>query len=151
MGLCYAAGGPCLDDRDHSRNRRRSVRDQKIQCMDSPQGITVKNATKTLVGVACVALITAWHIMFLPASAQVSVTAKVPGVCGNGVVEPGEQCDAGGSNGSCPAACSGSCTTNSCGGGGGGGGGGGSAAPVAVTQAVFSGKAYPGSTVTILK
>src|SRR3989338_4404775 len=37
------------------------------------------------------------------------------------------------------------------GGGGGGGGGGGSAAPVAVTQAVFSGKAYPGSTVTILK
>ncbi|OGZ02747.1 MAG: hypothetical protein A3G64_00010 [Candidatus Liptonbacteria bacterium RIFCSPLOWO2_12_FULL_60_15] len=63
--------------------------------MDSPQGITVKNATKTLVGVACVALITAWHIMFLPASAQVSVTAKVPGVCGNGIVEIDEQCDPG--------------------------------------------------------
>ena len=118
--------------------------------MDSPQSITTRRAL-TLASISCIALIAAWHIMFLPASAQVSVTANVPGVCGNGVVEPGEQCDAGGSNGSCPAACSGSCTTNSCGGGGGGGGGGGSAAPVAVTQAVFSGKAYPGSTVTILK
>ena len=37
-----------------------------------------------------------------------------PPVCGNGVVESGEACDAGASNGSCPASCSSSCTVNSC-------------------------------------
>ncbi len=36
-------------------------------------------------------------------------------VCGNGIVESGEQCDNGGFNGSCPATCSASCITNSCG------------------------------------
>ncbi len=45
-------------------------------------------------------------------------------VCGNGIVESGEQCDNGASNGACPATCSASCTVNSCGGVGGGGGGG---------------------------
>lgn len=35
-------------------------------------------------------------------------------ICGNGVPEAGEQCDAGGSNGSCPASCSTSCAINSC-------------------------------------
>jgi hypothetical protein len=40
-----------------------------------------------------------------------------PIVCGNGIVESGEACDNGGSNGSCPQTCSTSCTTNSCGGG----------------------------------
>ncbi len=39
------------------------------------------------------------------------------GVCGDGHVDSGEQCDAGGANGSCPAACSSSCTTNVCAGG----------------------------------
>jgi hypothetical protein len=39
------------------------------------------------------------------------------GVCGDGNVDAGEQCDAGGANGSCPAACSNSCTTNVCAGG----------------------------------
>ena len=76
-----------------------------------------------------------------------------PSVCGNGAVESGEQCDAGGSNGSCPATCSTSCATNSCtssnSGGGGGGGGGGYVAPV--TSAIFNGRAYPKSTVTLLK
>ncbi|NTW22865.1 hypothetical protein HGA34_05010, partial [Candidatus Falkowbacteria bacterium] len=37
-------------------------------------------------------------------------------VCGNGVQEAGEQCDSGGGNGACPAACSASCTNNGCGG-----------------------------------
>lgn len=69
-------------------------------------------------------------------------------VCGNGIKESGEQCDAGGSNGSCPVACSNSCATNSCGGGGGGGGSG-YVAPV--TSAIFNGRAYPKSTVTLLK
>ncbi len=35
--------------------------------------------------------------------------------CGNGVVEAGEECDGGGSNGSCPANCSSTCAPNSCG------------------------------------
>jgi hypothetical protein len=35
-------------------------------------------------------------------------------VCGNGITEVGESCDAGGSNGACPAICSNSCTVNVC-------------------------------------
>lgn len=65
-------------------------------------------------------------------------------VCGNGVVESGEQCDAGESNGVCPAACSTSCTANSC-----GGGDNDYVAPE--TSVVFSGRAYPKSAVTLLK
>ncbi len=72
-------------------------------------------------------------------------------VCGNGAVESEEQCDAGGSNGACPATCSTSCTTNSCGGGGGGGGGATYVPPTPTTQVIFTGRAYPKSTVTLLK
>ena len=36
-------------------------------------------------------------------------------VCGNGVIESGEQCDSGVNNGACPRDCSNSCTVNSCG------------------------------------
>ena len=79
----------------------------------------------------------------------VNISAKVEG-CGNGIIEGGEQCDADGSNGPCPATCSTSCTTNSCGGGGGGGGGT-YIPPLVVTQVIFSGRAYPKSTVTLLK
>lgn len=53
-------------------------------------------------------------------------TAYIP-ACGNGILDAGEACDNGGSNGACPATCSASCTSNSCGvtpGGGGPGGGG---------------------------
>lgn len=39
------------------------------------------------------------------------------GACGNGVLEGGEQCDSGQSNGACPQACSSTCTVNSCGSG----------------------------------
>lgn len=50
---------------------------------------------------------------------QTSTISGIPpgGNCGNGVVDPGEQCDKGGANGDCPAVCSTSCATNSCGGG----------------------------------
>ncbi len=47
-----------------------------------------------------------------PLGASCGVTSPI---CGNGVVESGEQCDNGTSNGPCPATCSTSCTTNSCG------------------------------------
>lgn len=46
----------------------------------------------------------------------VTVTSAI---CGNSIIETGEQCDNGASNGACPAACSSACQTNSCGGGGG--------------------------------
>jgi len=88
-----------------------------------------------------------------PAQAGVSISVTVS-ICGNGTIDASEQCDNGGSNGACPAACSSSCTTNSCGGGspGGGGGGGGSYTPPSPeTKVVFSGRAYPKSSVTLLK
>ena len=83
------------------------------------------------------------------ASNQEASTSGTGPVCGNGVVESGEQCDAGGSNAACPAACSASCAINSCGGGGASGGGG-YFAP-SETKVIFSGRAYPGSRVTLLK
>lgn len=52
-------------------------------------------------------------------NASVEVTATIPStapVCGNGVVETGEQCDSGANNGPCPANCSSSCAINNCGG-----------------------------------
>lgn len=92
----------------------------------------------------------------LPSSVTVTVTA-----CGNNIKETGEQCDgtdlngqtcvsrgyAGGGTLSCKA----DCTFNysSCTSGGGGGGGGGGAPPT--TQVIFIGRAYPRSTVTLLK
>lgn len=90
------------------------------------------------------------NFVFAAESATVQATIKIT-VCGNGVVESGEQCDSG-SNGVCPATCSASCTTNSCGGGGGGGGGGGIYIPsTPATSVVFTGRAYPKSAITLLK
>ena len=40
-------------------------------------------------------------------------------VCGDGVLQQGEECDDGSENGECPATCSASCTINSCGNGNG--------------------------------
>lgn len=80
-----------------------------------------------------------------------------PSVCGNGVVEAGESCDYGASNGVCPQACSTSCTTNVCvvvvppGGGGGAAGGGPGGAAASSTSVTFRGRAYPLSRVTVLK
>jgi len=98
-------------------------------------------------------------------AASVNITATVNPVCGNGVLETGEQCDGSNLNGqSCTGlgytggtlSCNSSCTfnTSACtsGGGGGGGGGGGFYTPPAqVTSVIFSGRAYPKSTVTLLK
>lgn len=99
-------------------------------------------------------------------AASVNVTATVDPVCGNGVLESGEQCDGSNLNGkscstqgfsggtlSCNSNCTfntSACTSGSGGGGGGGGGGwGGYIAPA--TGVTFSGRAYPKSTITVLK
>src|SRR3989344_2365521 len=110
--------------------------------------------------------------LFLPltsadaVSTTISATVKIT-VCGDGVVETPEECDGSSLNGascttqgftggslSCSSACefnTSSCTSGGGSGGGGGGGGGGGIISAPSTNAVFSGKAYPGSTVTLLK
>jgi hypothetical protein len=101
-----------------------------------------------------------------------TVTVSETAVCGNGVVNTGEQCDGSNLNGeSCISrgyaggslSCNANCTfnTSSCtsaapassGGGGGGGGGGGSivASSLGNSTVIFSGRAYPKSAVTLLK
>ena len=100
------------------------------------------------------------------AGTEIDATVKIT-VCGDGTVETPEQCDgsnlggascsslgyAGGGTLSCLPACEFNtmqCITGSSGdSGGGGGGGGGGTTPGA--SAVFKGRAYPGSTVTLLK
>ncbi len=94
---------------------------------------------------------------------DVDIVAIVPG-CGDGIAEVGEACDGSDFDGktcvsqgfssgslSCTAACE--LDTSSCvaGGGGGGGGGGGSSGGNGNATIVFEGRAYPGSTITILK
>ena len=50
-------------------------------------------------------------------SQPINVAIVSPPVnCGNNIINAGEQCDTGVNNGSCPRACSNSCTVNSCGG-----------------------------------
>lgn len=104
------------------------------------------------------------------AGAAVTVTARVNGVCGNGTVEWNEQCDGTALNGatcgtrgysggalSCAVNCTynvSACTVSSAstGGGGGGGGGGGEYVPISSSASVtFSGRAFPNSTVTLLR
>jgi len=97
---------------------------------------------------------------FTYASVQEASTAS--SVCGNGVKESGESCDGTDLAGaSCTSqgytggtlSCNSSCNfiTSACTSGGGGGGGGGGYVAPAETAAVFSGRAYPKSTVTLLK
>ncbi|MES3006028.1 MAG: dockerin type I repeat-containing protein [Patescibacteria group bacterium] len=112
-------------------------------------------------------------LIFLPFSAlavTIEISAIVPG-CGDGIVGVGEQCDisdlggascsergfSGGSL-SCTSACTfntSSCTSATVSWGGGGGGGGGNSGvgitSIPDTNVVFTGKAYPKSTVTLLK
>jgi len=107
--------------------------------------------------------------LFLPlaptyaVSTSITATVKIT-VCGDSIVESPEECDSSSLNGascttqgftggtlSCSSACefdTSSCTYGSSGGSGGGGGG---IVSTPSTSAVFSGKAYPGSTVTLLK
>ena len=105
---------------------------------------------------------------FLPLAAFASattltVTIQSAGICGNNVKESGESCDGSDLGGascssqgfsggtlSCTASCTfntSQCTAASSGGGGGGGGG----IAVSSTGAIFSGRAYPKSTITLLK
>ncbi len=105
----------------------------------------------------------------LPLSAYaitVEITALVPG-CGDGLIGVGEQCDGSNLGGascsslgfrsgsvSCSATCmyvTESCTVGSSGGGGGGGGGSSGQSGIPNTNVVFTGRAYPRSTVTLLK
>ncbi len=84
-------------------------------------------------------------------------------VCGNNIKEGSEQCDGSDLGGqSCVSrgfasgtlSCNANCTfnTSACvSGGGGGGSGGGYVAPTVITQVIFTGRAYPKSTVTLLK
>ena len=83
-------------------------------------------------------------------SADVTVTAEVLIVCGNSIVESGEQCDDGNTNSGdgCSSLCQIEVSPPPPGGGGGGGG---TAPPSVETSVIFSGRAYPKSAVTLLK
>jgi len=94
------------------------------------------NRQKILINILVV-----FAVLFLPLSAlsessTLTITVTQPPSCGDGSCNGSETCS------SCPADC-GSCPS------GGGGGGGGYIAPI--TSVVFSGRAYPRSTVTLLK
>lgn len=61
-------------------------------------------------------LASAWDICTVPFvySCTDADTVQTCQVCGNGYREGTEQCDSGGSNGTCPSTCSSSCTTQIC-------------------------------------
>ncbi|MEK7546780.1 MAG: hypothetical protein AAB536_01215 [Patescibacteria group bacterium] len=100
-------------------------------------------------------------------AASVNISASIPSVCGNAILDAGEQCDDAALGGqSCVSqgfsggilGCKVDCTfdTSACTVGGGGGGGvvgvgGGGGYFISPTQVVFSGRAYPSSEVTLLK
>lgn len=101
---------------------------------------------------------------YTPVSGEsVNITAAVLSICGDGIVEEDEQCDGIDLNGqtciglgyiegalSCNANCTfyvSDCIADTPAGGGGGGG----FVPPPVTSVIFSGRAYPQSTVTLLK
>jgi len=102
---------------------------------------------------------------FLANASSVNVSAVIITQCGDGVIDPGEQCDGidlggatcqslgyTGGTLSCKPSCefnTSACTSGD--GGGGGGGGGGGYIPPVETRVNFSGRAYPKSTVTLLK
>ncbi|OGH93739.1 MAG: hypothetical protein A2538_02565 [Candidatus Magasanikbacteria bacterium RIFOXYD2_FULL_41_14] len=110
------------------------------------------------------------HLVSAVSTATVVATIKIE-VCGDGVKDDSEECDGSDLNGqtctnfsgftggtlSCSAGCLFAITACTSGGtspgGGGGGGGGGGIPPTepVITSAVFVGRAYPGSLVTLLK
>lgn len=133
-----------------------------------------KNAPYLSISILFIGFFIAGSILYLEdALAAVRVTATVPGVCGNNIAEPGEQCDgtdlAGASclslgyaegtvvcHTDCSAyivtSCSGTAPTPPSGGGSSGGGGGGGVSPIiGSTNIQLSGRAYPGSKVSLMR
>jgi len=110
--------------------------------------------------VISVAGISVFTLNSTPVQAGFFVTVHVSSVCGNGIVEPGEQCDGANLNGqtcvglgyiggtlSCNANCTfntSACTSAPPPPGGGGG------APPSATKVILQGKAYPGADITVL-
>lgn len=126
-----------------------------------------KSQNPLLISLILLALLSFLLVFFsgLKASAgSVNVTATVNPVCGNGVLETGEQCDGSNLGGqtctslgysggtlSCNANCTfntSACTTAPPPSGGGGGG---YIVPPVITQVIFTGRAYPLSKVMVLK
>lgn len=94
----------------------------------------------------------------------IDITATVPNLCGNGVIDQGEECDGSNFAGQTCASrgfsggflsCNANCTfnTSQCTSAPppSGGGGGAYIPPPVVTEVIFTGRAYPKSTVTLLK
>jgi len=106
-------------------------------------------------------LILSQSVLSQSGSGEVEIDARVPG-CGDSVIDVGEDCDTLNLNGktcttqgftsgtlSCTASCA--FNTSSCSLSSGGGGGGGGSSGSSRAQVVLSGRAYPLSTITILK
>jgi hypothetical protein len=118
--------------------------------------------TKSLLAsLGIIFVVGSWNALQSLAASAVNITATVNPVCGNGVIESGEQCDGSNLGGaSCVSlgfsggtlSCNSNCAfnTSQCTSGGGGGGGGGGYIPPE-TRVIFSGRAYPKSAITILK
>ena len=72
-----------------------------------------------LIGITALFVALGLSVQAATTNGTLNISAVVPApapVCGNGIVETGEQCDLGTANGSCPSRCSTSCTNNACGG-----------------------------------
>lgn len=101
--------------------------------------------------------------LFFFVNAQVNINANIPSICGNGILDSGEQCDGADLGGqTCQSrgysggtlACGIGCVfnvSNCVSGNSGGVGGGGGASVSYLTFVIFSGKAYPKSFITVLK
>jgi len=85
-------------------------------------------------------LITSLALLSCSVYAAVQEASTTITVCGDGSCNSGETCS------TCPTDC-GTCPSS----GGGGGGGGTYVAPPVITQVIFNGRAYPKSTITLLK
>lgn len=118
--------------------------------------------------VVCLAVL--FFACFLPvylARADIVITATVNGTCGNGILEPSEQCDGTDLGGlscssfnftggilACTMLCTfdiSQCTVYVPPPPGGGGGGGGTSPPTNTATVVFSGQAFPNSSISILR
>ncbi len=117
-----------------------------------------------ILGIFLLGLVFGFSDEILASTSTITTTVQIR-VCGNGIIETGEQCDPlgpvlggatcvsrGFTSGSL--SCNSDCTfnTSSCAsGGGGGGGGGGPTTATSETRIILQGKAYPGSLVNVLQ